>query len=210
MDKGINEFDLKAKEWDSDPAKIERSRVIANAILEKVHPSPEFSAFEYGGGTGVLSFFLQPYLKKIVVADSSKGMLDVVKSKIEKFSVKNVVTLELDLTESEPVDEKFDMVYSLLTMHHVGNIQTILNKLFSMLKKNGYLCISDLDKEDGSFHGEGFTGHHGFDRGELLSMAEKAGFSNVEFDTVYKLVREKDGGKKREYPLFMMVCRRLH
>jgi len=75
-----------------------------------------------------------------------------------------------------------------------------------MLKSPGTLCIADLDKEDGSFHGRDFTGHKGFDRKELSAKTEKAGFSHIRFDTVKELNKLVDTGVNKVFPLFLMTA----
>jgi hypothetical protein len=74
-----------------------------------------------------------------------------------------------------------------------------------VLRKPGFLCIADLDSEDGSFHGEGFDGHLGFDRDKLGAMARKAGFDSVRFTTAYEMEKEAAGGT-RTFPIFLMVA----
>jgi hypothetical protein len=75
-----------------------------------------------------------------------------------------------------------------------------------MLKRPGFLCVSDLDREDGAFHGKEFTGHKGFDRTELCDKAEKAGFKNIRFNTVMEIERVAQGGTKEVFPLFLMTA----
>ncbi len=207
MNHDKNDFDSRAKDWDLNPEKRKKAEIVAGAIMNKVQPSKECTAFEYGCGTGLVSFFLQPFLKRIVLADNSRGMLEVVRSKIEKSSVMNMTAIEIDLTKSDPpLGEQFDLVYTFLTMHHVIDVSEVLWKFHSMLRAGGHLCIADLDKEDGSFHGEGFSGHNGFDREEMKSLAERAGFINVEFQTIDRVIRGHEGKGKREYPFFLMTC----
>ena len=74
-----------------------------------------------------------------------------------------------------------------MTFHHIEDIDKILRDLFSLLVAPGYLCIADLDSEDGSFHGPEFTGHLGFDRNELERKLTHAGFRSVDFTTVFEL-----------------------
>ncbi len=51
--------------------------MVADAIRKAVPLSKEMKAFEYGCGTGLLSFALQPDLGEITLADTSQGMLEV-------------------------------------------------------------------------------------------------------------------------------------
>ncbi len=40
------------------------------------------------------------------------------------------------------------------------NTNVIIDSFSKMLNPLGYICIADLDEEDGSFHGDGFNGHN--------------------------------------------------
>ena len=48
----VNRFDERAREWDSDPEKVERARVTADAIRHTIPLHSDMSALEYGCGTG--------------------------------------------------------------------------------------------------------------------------------------------------------------
>ena len=48
--------------------------------------------------------------------------------------------------------ERFDLVYTLMTLHHIPDTAKILGSFQALLQPGGVLCIADLDKEDGSFH----------------------------------------------------------
>ena len=83
--------------------------------------------------------------------------------------------------------------------------QGILRRFHAVLKRPGFLCIADLDAEDGSFHGEGFDGHLGFDREQLADKVRAAGFASVRFTTAYEMTKVVAGGK-RTFPIFLMVA----
>jgi SAM-dependent methyltransferase len=206
MNPEVNPFDEKAKTWDSDPEKAARAGAVADAIAKEVPITFGFSAFEYGCGTGLVSFFLGPLLNRIVMADSSKGMLEVLRKKIASGNVTNMHPVELDLIRMEAPSEKFNLIYTLLTLHHVSDVHRLLETFYSMLTNPGYLCIADLDKEDGSFHGKSFTGYKGFERADLQEMTEKAGFDNIRFVTVMGLNKILDSGEKKVFPLFLMTA----
>jgi len=74
-----------------------------------------------------------------------------------------------------------------------------------VLRSPGVLCVADLDTEDGSFHGEGFDGHHGFDRAALAAKARHAGFASVRFVTAHEMTKDV-AGAARTYPIFLMVA----
>jgi len=194
------DFDSKAKTWD-DSERTERARIVAGRIRERVRLTQEMTGFEFGCGTGLLSFALRNDLGQITLADSSDGMLEVLQAKIAAAGIGNMRPVKLDLAVDPLPAERYDLVYSLMTLHHIEDTGKVLRDLHTLLKSPGALCVADLDHEDGSFHREEFSGHDGFDREELKSQVEQAGFRKVSFSTVLKV--NKDG---RDYPVFLMVA----
>ena len=200
------DFDARAETWDDDPAKVERARAVADEIVARVPLSRGMRALEYGCGTGLLSFMLRERLGDITLADVSEGMLEVAARKIEAAGDASMRAVQLDFF-ADPVPAKaFDVIYSLMTLHHIPDTVGIFERFHSALASPGYLCIADLDAEDGSFHGAGFDGHLGFDRGELGAKARRAGFSSVQFSTAYRITKAV-GDETRTFPVFLMVAR---
>jgi ubiquinone/menaquinone biosynthesis C-methylase UbiE len=197
----MSDFDERAREWDSDPVKVERARRAAAAIRRRVRVDRQTTALEYGCGTGLLSFALQPYLGSIVLADSSAGMLEVLGEKIASSGSTNMKPIRLDLSTDVAPPGRYQLIYMLMVLHHVPDVPLILGKLHTMLERPGTLCIADLDKEDGSFHPAGFEGHHGFDRDKLREQLLVAGFSRVRSSIFFQ--NPKNG---RDYPLFLAVA----
>ena len=201
-------FDDKARYWDADPKKVVRANKVAAAIRQQVPLSSTTRVLEYGCGTGLLGFALRSAVGELVLADSSAGMLSVVEQKIAAGRCDKVSTLCLDLSEDPLPDEQFDLLCSLMTLHHVDDYQGLLVRFYSLLNPGGYLCIADLDAEDGSFHDGDFNGHQGFDRQELVQILARSGFIDIGFSTVFEMVRG-EAETLRRYPVFLMVCRRL-
>jgi len=206
MNEKTDEFDLKAKDWDSDPVKHDRAKAVADEILSETGKSNHLCALEYGSGTGLASFYLQPFLQKIVLVDTSKEMLEVAKSKITKSAIKNMSVELKDLITGPHLYDRFDLIYTLMALHHIKDIVGILKTFSFLLNPGGRLFIADLDKEDGSFHGEPFDEHNGFDRDELSSLAKEAGFTDIGFKTIFRMEKGIEGGLKKEYPIFLMKC----
>ena len=196
-------FDERASEWDDDPKKIWRSQKTAEAMRQAGAIRPGMKAFEYGCGTGLLSFELKDELAAITLTDTSEGMLEVLQRKIAASGAQHMQALKHDLlTEAAPAGS-FDLAYSLLTLHHVPDTDGVLRRLRDLLNPGGVLCIGDLDTEDGSFPGPEETVHHGFDRDARARQAEAAGFAKVRFDPVCELSK-----KGRQYPMFLMTAER--
>jgi SAM-dependent methyltransferase len=198
-------FDEHAKTWDDDPAKAARANAVANGIRDRVPLTPAMRGLEYGCGTGLLGFALYPDLGHLTLADSSPGMLAVLDEKIASTALSNLRSLKLDLVTDPAPDEQFDLVCTLMTLHHIDDTDRILRDLHALLRAPGYLCIADLDAEDGSFHGPDFTGHKGFHRPELRDRALRAGFQTVEFSTVFHIAKATEAGETT-FPVFLMVA----
>lgn len=201
------DFDSKARQWDENPVFVERGRKIAEAIRKQVALTPDMSALDYGCGTGLLSFPLKDALGQITLKDTSTGMLEVLREKIAAQGVANMTVRQTDLTAEPLPDERYDLIYSSMTLHHIPDTDKILQVFHDLLNKGGKLCLADLDKEDGSFHGIEIDVHHGFDRTALAAKAERAGFRNIRFDTVFEIAKDTDGGS-RAYPVFLMTAER--
>jgi len=203
----VSDFDARAATWDDDPAKVERARTVANEIVARVPLSPTMRALEYGAGTGLLSFLLRERLGDITLADVSDGMLAVASRKIAAANDSAMRAVKLDLLADRVPAHAFDVIYSLMTLHHIPDTAGILERFHAALAAPGFLCIADLDTEDGSFHGAGFDGHLGFDRDALGALARRAGFASVEFTTAYRMTKAV-GSERRTFPIFLMVARK--
>ncbi len=194
-----NHFDEAAQHWD-DERRVAMARDNAAAIRQAMELSPTMDVLDYGCGTGLLSFALAPAVGTVAAADSSGGMLAVVREKIAAEQGDNVEALKLDLERDAPPARRFDLIVSAMAMHHVRDTAGVLKKIKSLLKPGGRICMIDLDAEDGGFHGpEIEVPHHGFARETLRRQAVAAGLGEVRFATVRTI--RKNGG---EFPVFLM------
>lgn len=203
----VNDFDARASTWDDNPTKIACARAVADAISAQLPDAALANALEYGCGTGLLGFALYPRLGRATLADSSPGMLAVLGQKIAAQRIDNMQPLRLDLSVDPLPAQRFSTVFSQLTLHHVDDVERLLRAFHALLETPGYLCVADLDREDGSFHGEGFSGHCGFDRGALQRQAERVGFGNVRFSTAY-CIEKPDSPGQTHFPVFLMVAQK--
>jgi len=200
-------FDSKARQWDENPVFRERAAKIAAGIRAAVPLAKSMSALDYGSGSGLLSFPLKDELGSITLKDTSAGMLAVAEEKIAAQGVTNMSVRQADLTADAPSDERYDLIYSSMTLHHIPDTDAILKTFHELLNPGGWLCIADLDREDGTFHGVEVDVHHGFERSAMAGKAVAAGYETPRFDTIFEIVKETESGN-RAYPVFLMVARR--
>lgn len=201
-------FDSHAATWDDDPAKLERSRLVADAIAAAVDLTRVADALEYGCGTGQVTFALGERLGPVVLADSSEGMLEVVRQRAASLSqdATRYETRRLDVM-TEPLEASaFDLIYTAMALHHVPDVPRALAAFRTALRPGGVLAIADLDADPhGHFHGADFTGHHGFDRDALAADLQAAGFAAPQFETVTTLRKER-AGQERDFDVFLATA----
>ncbi|MFZ6003237.1 MAG: class I SAM-dependent DNA methyltransferase [Actinomycetota bacterium] len=195
-------FDAKAATWDADPAKVARAAAVARCIATAVPVGPSTRLLEYGAGTALVTQALRESVGPVTLADTSTGMRAAMQAKVDSGALVDARIWDLNLElEPPPRDEQFDLIVTVLTLHHVHDLARVLAGFASLLVPGGHLCIADLEQEDGSFHGADFDGHHGFDRTALASDLANAGFTDTTFTDCTQL--ERDG---RTYPVFLATC----
>ncbi|WP_295420665.1 class I SAM-dependent methyltransferase [Sulfurovum sp.] len=200
MENNKDLFAHKSKSWDMSSRRVQNAKAIADLIVKNIEFNKEMEIMDFGAGTGLLSYFIAPFVKKIVAVDNSPSMLLEFQNKCNEFLCETEV-VEKDLS-SDTLDRKFDGIISSMTIHHLKDILALFHKLYDMLEDGGFIAIADLDTEDGSFHSDD-TGvhHHGFDREALKVIAEDAGFRNVKFETASTISKPH-----REFTVFLMTA----
>jgi tRNA (cmo5U34)-methyltransferase len=166
------------------------------------------SALEYGAGTGITSFLLKDSLKEITLMDNSVEMIKMIDEKIRSSGVKNLKSLYFNLETDEYKAGKFDLIFSQMVLHHVTDIDDIIRKFGELLNPAGYLVIADLYEEDGSFHGEGFNGHKGFNMDSLSGILRANRFSEIIHKPCYVINREISEKETKQFQVFIMVGKR--
>lgn len=203
------DFDKEAAQWDANPGRVKLSHDVADAIIREVGPSGNMDALDFGCGTGLVTLRLQPYVRTITGADSSRGMLDVLQEKVRAQGFTNVRVRFVDFEKGGRVDGTYDLVVSSMVLHHVADTAALFRQWRGLLRPGGRVCFADLDTEDGSFHGDN-TGvfHLGFDREHLKNLLRETGFNDAWDITATRIVRETEGKGPREFSVFLIMARK--
>lgn len=204
----MNEFDVKAREWDMNPMHRDRSVAVVEAMLRQIPLNPSMRALEYGAGTGIASFLLNDRLREIILMDNSEGMIKILGEKIEKAGVNNMQFLNFDLEHNEFGGGAFDLIFTQMVLHHINDTESIIGRFSRLLNPGGYLAVADIFEEDGSFHGEGFTGHRGFDPERLASVMRNNNITGTEYKTVFTIARNVSETETRNFDVFLITGRR--
>ena len=203
----MDHFNDQAKTWDINPDKQQRAETFAKEITAFIKPNKQLTALEFGCGTGLLSFALKDTFKNIMLVDTSIGMIDVLKEKIKQQHITNFKPVLANLLKDNSNIKDINVIYTLMTMHHIDDLDKAFSVFHKLLNSNGYLCIADLVEEDGTFHKPemNFDGHLGFNKIKLSNLLMEHGFS-IEYYSTPHIITKENG---KQYPLFLLIAKSL-
>ena len=133
-------------------------------------------------------------------------MLDILDAKIRAKGLANVRTRLVDLDKGDSLEGRYDLVVCGMTLHHIPEIQPVLDRFAAVLKPGGILAIADLDLDEGKFHesNEGVF-HFGFDRCTMQKYFTNAGFGEIRNRTAAIIQKPGPSGEMRTFRAFLMV-----
>jgi len=208
----MRNFDEAAATWDKEPRRIAMMKAVGEAILRDARPSKTMDVLDYGCGTGLVGLYLLPHVGSVTGADSSTGMLEVLRAKIRDGDIAGMTAIQLDLAKDPVPGDRFHMIVSSMVMHHVADVGRVLSAFRDMLHPGGAVCIADLDAEPGTFHpSDAALGvhHHGFDRGQFRERLAALGFQDIRTTTAHVVQKPVEDGSLRDFPVFLIVGRRI-
>jgi ubiquinone/menaquinone biosynthesis C-methylase UbiE len=137
-------------------------------------------------------------------------MIEIAKYKAHNLDIENMEIEQIDLFSTKLENKQYNLIITSLVLHHIVDIQKIIKRFYELVKADdGYICIVDINKEDGSFHKneQGFIGHNGFDPSELEMIAGSFGFKPYHQKTFYSKSKNVNG-KQVDYSLFILVLKK--
>ncbi len=197
---GSKRFDRLAQEWDLKPQRVASAKNLSEK-LAKYFDLEGMKIVDYGAGTGLVSFNLCEKAHQVIAMDNAQKMLDEIEKKAQNAGIENVHTRYHDITKEELPKEMFDLFISSMTMHHIPDTKSFLQKAKESVIKGGYVAINDLEKEDGSFHsmGNDDVAHFGFEREKLENLFEDVGLEVVSYEVIEVIEKAK------KYPIFLII-----
>jgi 2-polyprenyl-3-methyl-5-hydroxy-6-metoxy-1,4-benzoquinol methylase len=201
-------FNQAAADWDSRPLSVQVASAVSAAIQNHVTLNANWDVLDYGCGTGLVSLALAQQVHSVVGIDSADEMLKVMREKAEAQTLTHVTTRHLDLSADPLPPERFDLIVSSMTLHHVADTTKLLQAFFKLLKPGAHIALADLDKEDGTFHKPDIPGvmHHGFERDALGDICARVGFTDIRFETAHVVRKQNHLGETRDYSLFLLLA----
>jgi len=201
-----NSFDVHAANWDDKPGRIELVKKVTDTILSEIEFKKGDKILDYGCGTGLLGYNFVEKVGHVTFCDSSEGMLNQVQKKKEFFDYKNISIVKAALLKDN-INETYDYIFSMLVLHHVEDIKGLLQNFHYHLSKEGVFCWIDLDKEDGSFHGDNTIPHFGFEKESTIDLLKKSGFETT-FYTNELIIQKEVDNEMRDFSLFVLIAKK--
>ncbi len=205
------DFDREAAQWDNNPTRLAMTLAISQAMIDRLSPEPHQTVLDYGAGTGVMALKFSPLVGRVIAADSSRGMLDVMRTKLAALGVDNVQPRLLDLAQdgSDDASLRADIVVCSMTFHHVKDTGALARRFHAMLPVGGRVAVADLEPEPGDFHSDNAgVEHFGFQRAMIEGQFSDAGFSEIQTATAYTMRKTNAAGVERRFPIFLLTARR--
>ncbi|MBN1973847.1 MAG: class I SAM-dependent methyltransferase [Sedimentisphaerales bacterium] len=199
-------FDKEAALWDENPARVKLAHDVAHAVTKQITLKPDMDVMDFGCGTGLLTLELQPYVRSITGVDNSQGMLDIFNTKVNKLKLGNIKSLLIDLDKGRKLTGNYQIVLSGMTLHHIKEIEPLFEQFYNIISPGGYLCLVDLDLDNGKFHRDN-TGvfHFGFSRTALRKIFTDTGFENVKDITAAEVTKPTIDGEMKTFTVFLMT-----
>ena len=203
----MNRFDEAAKNWDNKPSSLAIAKACVENINDNIKLKENAYILDYGSGTGLVAFALSSTTNNVLGMDYSIGMVNQFNKKAKDLNYSNIKAIQHNINEEDLPLNNFDLIATSMTLHHIKDTNMFVEKCKEALKDNGYLCINDLDKEDGTFHkkhkNDGVE-HFGFDKVELSNILINNGFELIDYKIVHTDFRED-----KEFPIFNLIAKKV-
>ncbi len=166
--------------------------------------------YDAGAGFGQYSYFVLKYFKKAKVhaVDLKTDYMDSFAQYAAKHSRQGFTVQQADLTAYIP-KEKFNLILAIDILEHIENDEQVLRNFRQVLEKGGKLIISSPSTFDESAK---FTAEHvrpGYDKDEIISKLENAGFKIVSFEYSYGKWGHFAWLLSMKYPMSMLGISKL-
>ncbi len=119
----------------------ERVDALRDGLRHFLEPSGHEHALDVGTGTGTLALALAPLVADVAALDIVPEMLDYARKSLEHAP--NVSIVEGDAHRLPFEKERFDLVATARTLHHVEWPETVLAEMVRVTRTGGHLLVID-------------------------------------------------------------------
>ena len=162
------------------------------SLLYQIHNRRFKNALEIGCGVGTWTVHLRNYCDSIIVADISKGMVEITISRLRRLNFRKVSGIVCDFQKScLKANNKYDAVFCIRAIEYMEDKISALLNMYELLNYDGFVFIitknphrglipflSLITKKTISKLPKLFA--HEIHYRNLLVLMRKAGFTNVD------------------------------
>jgi len=160
-------------------------------ILKKWDMQPNFVAADVGCGHGFFTIPLAKKVKKVYAIDLNPDKLEKLMDKLEIYQLTNIEPVLGRDSKIPIVNEQFDLLVSVNTLHEFTNKDNMVLEMHRVLKSRGIALISDFRKKETGF-GPALSRRLSIE--ETMALFERYGFQTLQthmFQYHYLLVFSK-------------------
>ena len=136
--------------WDRFAKGYAKAPVVDEAAYQKKleitrnYLTPDSSVLEFGCGTGSTALAHAPFVDRIRATDVSRKMIAIAQSKAKAQGVDNVVFEQVEIESLDAPDASFDMVMGHSILHLLDDKETVLARVYDLLKPGGVFVSSTV------------------------------------------------------------------
>ena len=125
----------------------ESNNIFINNTFQHVKIDNYTKLLDVGCGDGEIPIRISKETDcEITAIDGSQAMLNEFKKKIDKNNVRNIFLHKKLIDQNLFLDKSFDVIICNSVLHHVSDLSLFWNTIFRLSRKNGIICLMDLER----------------------------------------------------------------
>jgi len=136
--------------WLERPARKTKER--PDLLVDSLPLGPSDTVADIGAGTGYLTFRVAPRVPRgnVLAVDIQPEMLTIIRERIEKRGVTNVVPIRGTVTDSNLPADSIDLAYMVDAYHEFSHPYEMMTALYEDLTPGGRVVLVEYRREDPS------------------------------------------------------------
>ena len=177
-------FDRLAGSWDKFGARFSTGQARQRAVAQLLDPS--LVVADLGCGTGYLARALSGLCAKVICVDSSQGMLDQARKRLESLDGGAQLDFRLGELDALPLEDgEVDAAMAGMVLHHLASLDAAIAEMRRILRPGGSLVVLELAPHRESWmHRELGDRHLGIPSSEVVDSLRRVGLSDLHVEAV--------------------------
>jgi ubiquinone/menaquinone biosynthesis C-methylase UbiE len=140
-------WDKLAERYSKQPIADEPS-YLKKLEITREYLKPDMEVIEVGCGTGSTAIIHAPFVKHIRAIDISSKMIEIAQRKADIENITNITFEKSAIDDLDVDNQSIDVVLALSILHLVENKDSVVQKIYDMLKPGGIFVSSTMCLQD--------------------------------------------------------------